>query len=107
MGGESEALGELREEDPHERLEGHVTDEYDRGAPERRAAGCEGDEHGGHGNERDERPEEGVPALVAAEGQKRHHDEHGDGASGNEQEHLIVEGASGQDGLDGGLPHDS
>ena len=30
--GESEALGELREEDPHERLEGHVTDEYDRSA---------------------------------------------------------------------------
>lgn len=106
MGGEAEALGKLREEDPHERLEGHVADEHHRGSPERRATGGEGDEHGRHSDERDERAEEGVPALVAAQRQERHHDKHRGGAGGDKQQCLVFESAAGQDGLDGGLAHD-
>ncbi len=106
-GGEAEALGKLREEDPHERLEGHVADEHHRGSPERRATGGEGDEHGRHGDERDERAEEDVPALVAAQRQKRHHNKHRGDAGGDEQQCLIFEGAAGQDGLNGGLAHDA
>lgn len=106
-GGEAEALGKLREEDPHERLEGHVADEHHRGSPERRATGGEGDEHGRHGDERDERAEEGVPALVAAQRQERHHDKHRGGAGGDKQQCLVFESAAGQDGLYGGLAHDA
>lgn len=107
MGGEAEALGKLREEDPHERLEGHVADEHHRGSPERRTTGGEGDEHGRHGDERDERAEEGVPALVAAQRQERHHDKHRGGAGGDKQQCLVFESAAGQDGLYGGLAHDA
>lgn len=106
-GGEAEALGELREEDPHKRLEGHVSDKHHRGPPKRRAPGREGDENGRYGDERDERPEEDMPALVAAEGEKRHHNEHRGDAGGDEQQRLIFEGAAGQDGLNGGLAHDA
>lgn len=75
--------------------------------PKRRAPGREGDENGRYGDERDERPEEDMPALVAAEGEKRHHNEHRGDAGGDEQQRLIFEGAAGQDGLNGGLAHDA
>lgn len=100
-------MRDLREEDPHKRLEGHVSDEYHRGSPKRRASGREGDKNGRNGNKRDERPEEDAPALIAAEGEKRHHNEHGGDASGDEQQRLVLESTAGQDGLNGGLAHDA
>ena len=48
-----------------------------------------------------------MPALVAAEGEKRHHNEHRGDAGGDEQQRLIFEGAAGQDGLNRGLAHDA
>lgn len=48
----------------------------------------------------------GRKKIVAAEGEKRHHNEHRGDAGGDEQQRLIFEGAAGRDGLNGGLAHD-
>lgn len=104
MGDQAEALRQLAEEYPHQRLEAQVAHHQEHGGERVVAHFGKRQEEQRDGDEGDERAEVPAPFVTASKGHDGHEDDYGGESGGQQHGDLVAYVRGGHDVLDGRLP---